>query len=156
MHVISMAVGEKNGDHVEVEGGYGLEERGGVRAGVKDGRIAILLVPENVGIDRHVTVGRGGRDQRKRAGDLRPVITAGQPDEGLSIELEHGGEGAGRRFVELAGEEAVDRRFAQAGRFCGGGGGEIFSAQGFAENVGEVVFQRDHSCCDFNCWRRTK
>ncbi len=75
MHVIGMAVGQKNGEHVEVAGGHGLEERGGVRAGVKDGCIAALLVPENVGIDRQVAVGvlaaTRPADSRRVAGNRR-------------------------------------------------------------------------------------
>ena len=156
MDVVGMAVGEKEGDYVEVEGGHGLKEWSGIRPGIEDGRIAVLLVPEKVGVHRHGAIVSGGLDHGEGAFNLRPVTAACQPDESVAIELENGGEGAGRRFVKVPAKEAVHLGLGQAGRFGGRGGGETSPAQSLSENVGEVVFQRGHSCCDFNCWRRTK
>ena len=153
--VIRMRVREEDQAEVEAVLLDEVDHRPSIGSGVKSDRILRFGVPHEVGIHRHVVIGRVELRQALQRDRRRPPVAVRHRDESQTIKL--------KVWRDLAEQLVIHR----AG-FCGGNifdadaslGGEISiaeakSAHGLGDDIIEKVFERNRHGRRFNAiWLR--
>ncbi len=137
-----MRVGEEDAFHAQAFGGDQTEQVLDVGAGVDDGGLAGLGVPDEVVVDRHVPVGgvEHGEAAREDRG-ARVGLFFGEDLEGVGGELEMAGEAAEDAETRLAGLDGGEVGGGDLGAGDEFGVGDAEAALGLGDDVVEVVLE---------------